>query len=329
MTGPSLIVARLCRAIVGVLRSDEVTLPVVSKAVRALVLVPVFGTLHLWMRARAVFAGRLFTTARVDDLRFEVGFPDFVQTYLYLFGTWEPDITAFVRSRLRPGDTFVDVGANIGYYTGVSSGLVGDDGRVVAVEASPAIHEVLLRTVENNALGNVRAVNVAASDHHGAIEIYRGPDRNTGLTTPLPSRGLACEATVACAPLGDILTSDEIATTRIIKVDVEGAEPAVLAGVVDLLPRLRRDVEIVVELSPAWWEDDDLLPTDVLEPFLAAGFHVFEVRNNLWPWRYLWPNAARPPFRATSDLSKKPKRFDLVLSRTDAPKLWPTRRTDG
>ena len=40
--------------------------------------------------------------------------PQIIQTYVYLFGTWEPDLAAFLRRRLRPGDTFIDVGANIG-----------------------------------------------------------------------------------------------------------------------------------------------------------------------------------------------------------------------
>ncbi len=280
------------------------------------------------MRIRAAVSRPFLTSATVDDLIFECRLPDFVQTYLYLFGTWEPDISSFMRNRLEPGDTFVDVGANIGYYSALASGWVGDGGRVVAVEASPVTHEVLQRNLERNSVRNVRTVNMAASDRHGAVELYKGPEHNTGLTTPLRSRGFEVEAAVECAPLGEMLTSEEIATARLIKIDVEGAEPAVLAGMVAVLPELEPNVEIVVELSPAWW-DDDVLPTEVLEPFVRAGFHIFEVPNNLWPWRYMWPNVTLPPYRATSDLSTKPKRFDLVLSRSESATLGPCREATG
>src|SRR5436309_218434 len=62
---------------------------------------------------------------------------EILQQYLYYFGVWEPHVTSWICGRLRPGDGFIDVGANIGYYTLLASHLVGAAGTVVAVEASP------------------------------------------------------------------------------------------------------------------------------------------------------------------------------------------------
>src|SRR6476619_7171728 len=64
---------------------------------------------------------------------------DVIQRYIYSFGVWEPALTNFVKTRLRAGDTFIDVGANIGYYALLASGLVGASGTVVSIEASPSI----------------------------------------------------------------------------------------------------------------------------------------------------------------------------------------------
>lgn len=69
--------------------------------------------------------------------RFTVTTSDIVQRYLYTFGAWEPHLSAWIACRLTPGDTFVDVGANIGYYTMLTSHLVGPTRHVAAIEPVP------------------------------------------------------------------------------------------------------------------------------------------------------------------------------------------------
>ncbi|CAM5331292.1 FkbM family methyltransferase OS=Streptomyces tendae OX=1932 GN=GUR47_20970 PE=4 SV=1 [Streptomyces tendae] len=58
---------------------------------------------------------RAVVEARSGDL-FAVDTQDLIQRYLYLFGAWEPHLAGWLRRRLRPGDGFVDVGANIGVF---------------------------------------------------------------------------------------------------------------------------------------------------------------------------------------------------------------------
>ena len=89
----------------------------------------------------AHFAWRPFeTTARTrEGLRMQIRCPDQIQERIYLFGIWEPAITRFVKGRLKPGDLFVDIGANVGYYSLLAAKLVGSEGQVIAIEASPTI----------------------------------------------------------------------------------------------------------------------------------------------------------------------------------------------
>jgi hypothetical protein len=143
------------------------------------------------------------------------------------------------------------------------------------------------------------------------------------------------ETSVPAAPLDELLTDEEIARTRLIKIDVEGGEDAVLAGIKRLIvPPTegaappdseggggggvgggRRDLELLIELSPNWWSDTSRRPLDVLQPFLDAGFGVFELPNNYWPWRYLWPNDITPPRRSQRDFTQRVDRLDVLLSR--------------
>ena len=105
---------------------------------------------------------------------------DLLQRYIYVFGTWEPDITRWVAGRLRPGDGFVDVGANVGYYALLASKLVGAEGCVVAVEPLPESFVALKANLALNAAMNVRAVNMAASDRKQRLLLYGGAPGNSG-----------------------------------------------------------------------------------------------------------------------------------------------------
>lgn len=191
----------------------------------------------------------------------------------------------------------------------------------MAIEASPTIFEALKANLALNHVSNCRLVNMAAAAEAGSLRVYRGPTHNTGLTTTVASRGFPLEATVEAAPLADMLEPREITTARLVKIDVEAAEDAVLAGLDGFLERCPRDVEIVVELSPRWWSNPRQTPKDVLRRFFDAGFFAYEIDNNLWPWRYLWPAAVGRPRRLRRSLERRPKRLDLVLSRVDREEL--------
>jgi FkbM family methyltransferase len=240
-----------------------------------------------------------------------------------VFNEWEPDLTRFIAGRLRDGDVFVDVGANIGYYSVLAADCVGPTGRVVAIEASPPVFADLRGHLTGNSVDSrVRAENKAAGAEPGTLSIYSGPVHNVGMSTTLGKHGEASvESVVEAQPLWNLLSQDDVDALRLIKIDVEGAEPDVVAGMIDLIPRLPAGAEIILELSPKWWSDPGLRPLDVLRPFTDAGFCVYEMRNNYSAWRYLWPNDVSDATRVRRDLSKRVTRLDLVLSRVDGDRL--------
>jgi FkbM family methyltransferase len=193
---------------------------------------------------------------------------------------------------------------------------------VVAIEASPANFQALQENLAlNDDPESVRTVNRAAADVAGAVSIFSGPVHNVGLATTVESRGLPLEAEVAAAPLADLLEPQEAGAARLVKIDVEGGEDLVIRGMAEFLTRCRDDVEILLELSPRWWADRRQTAQQVLQPLFDAGFHVYRIDNNLWPWRYLWPNDVRSP-RGLSNLpTRRLKRVDLVLSRVEQEEL--------
>jgi FkbM family methyltransferase len=248
--------------------------------------------------------------------RFHFTTADCIQRYLYTFGVWEPAISTFVSRRLRAGDTFIDIGANIGYFTLLASSLVGPTGSVVGIEASPTIFEALRANVELNGATNVRLVNMAAMGGPGEVGVFHGPAGNIGLTTIIEARGYPHEASVRGDALAAIASPAEIASARIIKIDVEGNEPDVVAGLEPVLSTTRPDLEIVLEVSA----EADLLKRGhsqaaMLEPFEQAGFRAYVVDNRYEPWVYA---QRRHSMRAPRLRAPLPEGGDLILARLDA-----------
>ena len=318
------LILALWRGYVRLLSTDKEHVGVAERWVRALLVVLPVNVMAvlLWIRA-ALWAPLAVDGTTEDGIRVRCRLPDVIQMYIYLFGTWEPDLAAFLRRRLRPGDTFVDVGANIGCVSALASRLVGPRGTVVAIEPSPAAIDALQETLTNNDLTNVRLVAAAVSDHDHELPLFAGRSQNVGQTATVAHGRLREQGRVRAAPLGSLVTGEELATTRLIKIDVEGAEDRVLAGMLASVDAFAADTELVVELSPKWWSDPQLRPIDVLRPFLDRGFHVYLLPNDYAPWRYLWPRDVGAPqrLRDFAALERRVARLDIVLSRSDADAL--------
>jgi FkbM family methyltransferase len=263
---------------------------------------------------------RAVVEARTGEL-FAVDTRDLIQRYLYLFGVWEPHLTGWLRRRLRPGDGFVDVGANIGVFSVLAARLVGDEGRVVAIEASPDLHRHLVRNVRLNALGNVRALNAAVSDRPRTLTFALASSRNTGANSIVPYDGPVESSFQARArPLPELLDAAEIATARVIKIDVEGAEGSVVRGLAPVLGALRPDAEITVEVSPERMVRLGDRVDDLLAVMRDAGFHVYRLANDYAPGSYppALSGAPRSPVRLRGPVTGE---SDLIFSRVDAERL--------
>jgi FkbM family methyltransferase len=234
--------------------------------------------------------------------------------YIYYFGLWEPQITRWLGDRLKPGDTFIDVGANLGYYSLLASRKVGKNGHVIAIEASPKTFEELKDNLNRNRVDNIRALNVAVSGHAGTVPLYGGPASHRGLTTLNPHQGLPFECDVPAAPLADLLGPEEIQTARLIKIDIEGAELEAARGMGPLLAQGRPDLEILLEVHPFHLAKLGKQADDLLRIFQEAGFHGYMIDNDYSPLSYLDPLSEErlPRLRMPID-----GEMNVVLSRRD------------
>lgn len=213
--------------------------------------------------------------------RMLVDVADFIGTRIYHFGVWEPHLSALIGSRLKAGDVFCDVGANIGYYTVLAAPIVGDTGKVVAIEPSPATHEILAKNVKLNKASNVRMVRAAVSDRPGTLTLFQAPqtDFNRGVATTVASRGFIPEGEVPALPLASILLPEERQRLRLIKIDVEGAEGPILRNLLETMHDYPDSMEIICEMSVSETIVDAPDVDTIIKRFGEAGFRAFAIPN--------------------------------------------------
>lgn len=242
---------------------------------------------------------------------------DHVQGYIYYFGVWEPSLTRFIQSRLnnQTERTFVDVGANVGYFSLLAAKSM-PNGHVVSIEAFPSIYTRLLENIKINNYMNVRAVNCAATEDKCSVSMYHAGADNEGATTSVEGKFQSTPIQVDGYPLTEILSESEVATVRLIKIDVEGAEYSVLRGLYPLLSRLPADVEIAVEITPAALGDEKM--SEIFSIFRKEGFFPYVLFNSYDPKYYMNSRAPVKPVRMDS---LPVKQTDIIFSKTDADSL--------
>ena len=168
---------------------------------------------------------------------------------LYYSGRYEPEETrCFTRllQEVRPS-VFIDIGANIGYYTLLAAGQGVP--RVVAVEASPRIAASLQRNVALNGLSSrIKVIPAAISDRDGTLTFWLNRQEHnfgTGSLIPRPDLG-ECESIDVPCYSGDALFAHHAAGPTLVKIDVEGGEQFVLQGMARFLERVRPSLAIEV-----------------------------------------------------------------------------------
>jgi FkbM family methyltransferase len=199
-----------------------------------------------------------------------------VSMYLDLFS---PETLDTLRLALRPGDTFLDCGANVGYFSFVGARMVGSSGRVIAVDADPHCVARLNQSVAATNCGNVRVLPVAIGEHAGSIELNVAKDHMFSSVCDIDQLGWTSRVSsvsVRVRTVDEILRAelpDPGSRVRLWKIDVEGSEVAALRGAFESLSIGRFDF-IYVEVHPLQLKILDLKPAEIHEILISKGYRL-------------------------------------------------------
>ena len=167
-----------------------------------------------------------------DGLHWALDLRDDAHRLLFL-GLYETELRARVLERLSPGGTFVDIGANVGFWSIPAALRAGPEGRVVAFEPNPWAVARLRRNAALNAersLAPIDVRHVAVGEEEAELELY-SYDLEGGASQATLQRG-AVDVERPERVVVSVVTLDEAVDGRVdvLKIDVEGHEAAVLAG---------------------------------------------------------------------------------------------------
>ncbi len=192
--------------------------------------------------------------------------------YLIMHGQWDPPQTEVFEKLLKPGMTFVDVGANIGYFTLLAARAVGSTGRVVAFEPDRGNFSLLQNNVERNGYQNVELVQEAVSDKAGTATFYLKKENLSAHS--LVREENTTEVQVETVSLDEFFKNKPI--PDVIKIDVEGAEPAVLIGMHDILAKSEK-MAVITEFYPRAIASFGYAPEAYLRAFTDVGFLLYRL----------------------------------------------------
>ena len=193
-----------------------------------------------------------------------------------LYDNYDPAGTKFVKTHLQESNVFLDLGANVGWYTLLASTIVGPSGHIHAFEPRGETKDYLSKTILLNQLGGLVTLHekgISDVNEKGVLSWGRGTENpGSSFVTVYPSAGDFVRQPI------DLITIDDLKLPRVdfIKLDIEGSEPKAIGGAAQLLARDRPIM--LCELNPiAMQVVSSISPNDFLARLTGLGYRAFIV----------------------------------------------------
>jgi FkbM family methyltransferase len=192
-------------------------------------------------------------------------------------GCYENKNFEIIKSILRPGWVFIDIGANIGLFTIYASGLVGNNGAVFAIEPDPDNVVLLKKNKIKNKLKNITIIAAAAGDRSGTSRLYRS-NVNLADHRMYPSEDPRHSVRVKLIKLDDCLPKKIKYKNIFIKIDVQGFEWKVWSGLREVIQKSRKPPFIILEYWPYGLKKAGDDPEKLLIEIMKD-FKIYEICN--------------------------------------------------
>ncbi len=233
------------------------------------------GVLPLYRRFWECFGFKGIRLTRVNDFKMYIICRDWAVAPTMIFAhSWEPEETRICKQCVKEGMTVVDAGAYIGYYSLLTSRLVGNKGKVYAFEPSPESLSILRKNIKINNCKNIQVVEKALTDKIGYASYYLAHNNPSNSST-VEILEYHEKIEVPTTTLDEVMGNKRV---DVIKMDIEGGERAALNGMTKVIrnnPDLVMLVEVYLQgIVSAGWDLKGYID------FLISRFHLHIVRKN-------------------------------------------------
>lgn len=215
-----------------------------------------------------------------EGFRIWVNLADLNISWQIIRGRFELSETAFVHKYLKPGDTALDIGANIGFYSLLMSKIVGTTGRVIGFEALDFLYHAAQNSIHENKFENCELHNVALSATEGiATMVYAPGSSNFGGAFLSPDGSVLqnhASVTVKAMPLFHYL---EGISVDFIKIDIEGSEYPVLNACKEYLIH-HKPIIMTEVLSLKAKKNSELPPHEYVHFLNSIGYNCYYIAEN-------------------------------------------------
>ncbi|WP_448560741.1 class I SAM-dependent methyltransferase [Trichothermofontia sp.] len=160
---------------------------------------------------------------------------------------YESEVVNLLIQLLKPGDSFIDVGAHIGYFSLLAAALIGETGLVLTCEPEGANYDCILQNIQLNRFNNLRVLNVAVGDERKNTQFFVNSDNDGGHALwnvghhPFnqKSKQSPIARPIRMETLDYLIKQHPVHNLKLLKIDTEGAEYSILRGAIDLLSRVK------------------------------------------------------------------------------------------
>lgn len=229
---------------------------------------------HIFKRFN-LFRG-VVQTVNYNGFQLTLHLDDWIQENIYFLRAYEKSELKAVSNILKPGDVFLDLGANLGLYSLHASRIVGENGKVISFEPFSINFNALKEHISMNQLSNIRPENLAVGKTPGTITLYHNESEdNLGMVTASPIED-AIKEEVKVVSIDAYLEEESLQKVNFIKIDIEGFEYPTLLGMENTLKTYAPD--ILIEIL-----DDSKAPQNenqVEDYLLGLDYKKYFITNN-------------------------------------------------
>jgi len=196
-------------------------------------------------------------------------------------GVYEPEMVRVLQQHLQAGDCFVDIGANEAYFSVISAAIVGNEGRVLALEPQSRLQPVIEKNLQlNRYQDRVKLIMGAAGAESGNMDLYLTPDVNSGASGLLNiTRYRLKTESVKVFNLAELMTQNGIDQIDLLKMDIEGGEYQAIFGSRELF--IEKKVKtFALELHPAHLSLQNKDAQDIVDFLEQCGYRQLDAYEN-------------------------------------------------